>query len=126
MSTVQIIGKVKNADWVKQYGSFQKVYRREDGIDAQDVAKNMLKGMERKGTVQAIGDITCITGYSVAIRDEYTGMWGIFQIDSDTHTWENGVHKMTLELNFDEIMDETKYRNKKQKAGTTNVILEWS
>jgi hypothetical protein len=125
MSELQIVGKVSNPDWINQYGMFQKIYKQEDGINAADVAQNMLKGLEQKGTIQALGDVTCITGYSVAIKDDYTGMWGIFQIDSDTHTWENNIHKMTLELNFSEIMDEKKYRVKKASKSSSNTILEW-
>lgn len=40
------------------------------------------------------------------MQDGATGLSGIFWIDSDTHTWENGTHIMNLELNFKNIMDE--------------------
>jgi hypothetical protein len=125
--SIQIIGEVKNPDSIKKYGSFQKVYKKEDGVDAVTVARNMLKGLERKGTIQALGDVTCLTGYSVAIRDEYTGMWGIFHINSDSHTWQDGVHKMTLDISFDAIMDETTYRTQKAKKGkSSGTVLEWN
>jgi hypothetical protein len=125
MANFVVIGEVSNPDWVKAYGKFQKVYRKEDGVDAVTAARNMLQGIERKGTVEAIGNVDCITGYAVGIKDQYTGLVGIFQIDSDTHVWENGAHTMTLSVNFDEIMDEKTYRTKKKKASSTSQI-QWN
>lgn len=119
-----IIGEVNNPEWVAAFGKFQKVYQQEDGVNATEVAKNMLRGVERTGNVQALGNIYCITGYSVGIKDPYTGLIGQFQIDSDVHTWENGNHTMTLSLNFDDIMDEKTYRSKAPKASQT--VLQWS
>lgn len=124
MSEFVVVGKVTNADWVKLYGTFQKIYRKEDGVNPVDVAKNMLQGLERRGTVEAIGNIRCVTGYSIAIKDEYTGLVGIFQIDGDTHTWKGGQYTMTLSLNFDEIMDEKSYRAKKESSkGKNNTTI---
>lgn len=120
-----VVGEVNNPEWVKAYGKFQKIYRKEDTVNATEVAKNMLTGVERKGSVEAIGNVNCITGYAVGIKDEYTGLVGTFQIDSDTHTWENGVHAMSLSINFDEIMDEKTYRSKKAKS-SGSTVLEWS
>jgi hypothetical protein len=121
MPELQIIGQVNNPDWIQAFGLMQKTYKIEDGIDATTAAKNLLQGLERTGTIEALGDIRCITGYAVGIKDDYTGMVGVFQIDGDTHTWENGVHTMRLQLNFDEIMDDSSYRQAISKRKQTVV-----
>ncbi len=43
------------------------------------------------------------------VINKTTGLNGVFWIDSDTHTWENGTHIMSLELNFKNIMDSKEY-----------------
>ena len=126
MAKVVIVGEVKNQNWIKSYGVFQEIYKQEDGINSQDVAKNMLKGIEKTGAVEAIGNIDAISGFAIGIEDEYTGMIGVFQIDSDTHTWQNGIHTMSLELNFDTIMDLTTYRTAKAKKSKSKTVVDWS
>ena len=78
--------------------------------NAETAAKNMLSGVEKKVTLDGInGDLSCIAGNGVEVYDKATGLNGVFWIDSDTHTWENGTHIMSLELNFKNIMDSKEY-----------------
>lgn len=104
------IGEVKKDGWIEKYGIYQQVYKKEKGINAETAAKNMLSGVEKKVTLDGInGDISCIAGNGVEVYDKATGLNGVFWIDSDTHTWENGIHTMSLELNFKNIMDSKEY-----------------
>ena len=101
------IGEVKKEDWIQRYGIYQQVYKKEEGINETTAAKNMFTGIEKKVTLEAIeGNLNCIAGNAVEVQDKTTGLNGLFWIDSDTHTWENGVHNMNLELNFKNLMDE--------------------
>lgn len=100
------INKVENADWIKLYGVLQDTYTKEEGKNALTVAKNMLKGIERSGDISALGNVDCITGYAIKVKEPYTNLVGLFYIDSDTHTWNNGQHTMQLSLHFENIMDE--------------------
>lgn len=100
------VGVARNDKWVKKYGIYQQVYKKEKGVNAQTAARNMLQGIKKQVTVEGIdGDLNCIAGNGVKVHDKDTGINGLFWIDSDTHTWENGVHTMSLELNFKNIMD---------------------
>lgn len=104
------IGEVKKDKWVNKYGIYQQIYKKEKGINADTAAKNMLQGVEKKVTLDGInGDLACIAGNGVEVYDKATGLNGVFWIDSDTHTWENGTHIMNLELNFKNIMDSKEY-----------------
>ena len=104
------IGEVKKDTWVEKYGIYQQIYKEESGINAKTAAKNMLQGVEKKVTLDGInGDLACIAGNGVEVYDKATGLNGVFWIDSDTHTWENGTHIMNLELNFKNIMDSKEY-----------------
>ena len=80
---------------------------------AKAAAKSLLQGIEKHVTVGAAdGDLKCIAGNGVEVYDRATGLNGLFWIDSDTHTWENGTHMMSLELNFKNIMDSKEYEEK--------------
>lgn len=100
------VGEVRNKKWVEKYGVFQGAYKKENGINEKSAAKEMLRGTEKKVSVEGInGDLNCIAGNGVKVYDSSAGLHGLFWIDSDTHTWENGIHTMNLELNFKNIMD---------------------
>lgn len=48
----------------------------------------------------AIGCVDAVAGKSVYVRIPHLGEDRIMYIDEDTHTFENGAHKMTLKLNY--------------------------
>lgn len=101
------IGEVKNDEWIQKYGIYQQIYKKEKDINEIIAATNMFVGIEKKVTLDGIdGNLKCIAGNAVEVQDKATGLDGIFWIDSDIHTWENGTHTMNLELNFKNLMDE--------------------
>ena len=110
------IGEVKKDSWVKRYGIYQSVYKKEEGVNETLAAANMLAGVEKKVTVDGInGNLKCIAGNGVKVHDRTTGLNGLFWIDSDTHTWENGIHTMSLELNFQNLMDSKEYEETEEE-----------
>ncbi|MEY8355263.1 hypothetical protein AALB39_18165 [Lachnospiraceae bacterium 54-53] len=99
------VSAVEDPDTLK-FGIVQKVYKQEEGKEAAVEAKAMLQGMERSGSVTALSDDRAVSGYSIAIQDEISGLYGLFFIESDTHTYANGKEEMQLTLAFSNIMDE--------------------
>lgn len=125
------IGEVKKDDWVKKYGIYQQVYKKESGVNEISAANNLLVGVEKKVSLDGInGDLKCIAGNGVEVYDKATGLSGLFWIDGDTHTWEKGTHVMSLELNFKNIMDSREdettkvYTETQIKAMSREKILE--
>lgn len=117
------VSEVKNEEWHKTYGLFQDVYKQQEGKDSNAEAKAMLKDIEQTCSLTGFGDTTCITGYGVQIKDAYTGLVGLFYIDSDTHTWEGGNYTIDLELNFKNIMNEVSVgEDEKEEATSSNSI----
>lgn len=117
------IGVVKNADWIKLYGIYQDVYEAEkkkkkaSSADKAE-AKKQLQGVDKKSTVEAIGNIACVSGRAVTILDTATSTSAEFWIKSDSHTWENGIHTMTLELSFKTAVKSTVSTGTSEKAGS--------
>lgn len=111
------IKDVRDEESIKLYGIFQDAIKQTNNTDATEEAKSKLKGVEKKCTLSGFGDYTCITGRGVKVKDTYTGLIGLFYIDADTHTWENGIYSIDLELNFKNIMNEMD----KSEAEITNT-----
>lgn len=117
------IGEVKDDGSIKKFGIFQEIYSKEEGIDPTTGAKNLLKIKPTQAIkISAIGDINCLSCYFVEVKDTATGLSGKYWISSDSHTFENGVHKMELELKFDSLMDtkdikeDTEKKEKKKES----------
>ncbi|MDU5095410.1 MAG: NlpC/P60 family protein [Peptostreptococcus anaerobius] len=109
-------------DLIKLYGVMQDVISQKDKDDNSKNSKKDPDGFvlpEKTCDLEGFGDIHTITGNKVEVKDSISGLTGVFYIDSDTHTWENGAHKIKLKLNFENIMDErTVSEDKKEKTGS--------
>lgn len=116
------VDEVREEGLIAEYGIYQQIYKKESGINAQTAAKGMLNGLEKHVTLDGInGDLQCIAGNGVIVYDGATGLNGLFWVDSDTHTWENGTHVMSLELNFKNIMDSKEYaKDTDEKVSTSS------
>lgn len=98
------IGQV-TGEGLKEWGTFQEVYEKEEKKNPATEAKKLLHGLDREASVEALGDLRCISGRAVTIKDP-TNFKGLFYIDEDTHRWEEGIHTMSLTLNFKNEMEE--------------------
>lgn len=109
------VGEVQNDSDLK-YGIFQATYTKEEGKDAVTTAKSMFNGVEKTFTLNCTNVNEAVTGAGAVVRDSATGLKGLVWIDSDTHTWENGVATMSLTVTLKQIMDT------KEVSGDSAVI----
>lgn len=103
------VASLSNTKWMEQYGMLQQVYQQEENKDPVTMAKALLQDIAQTASMELLGGADAydlIAGNAVQIQEEYTGLTGLFYIDSDTHTFENGQHMVSLELNFQNVMDE--------------------
>lgn len=114
-----------NDELIKKYGIFQDIYKNQPPpkekkapkkkskkttttsttpkkpkfpVDNVAKAKAKIKGIKMESSISALGNIQCIAGYSIVIEEEQ--LKGVFFIKSDTHTFENNVHTMELNLEY--------------------------
>jgi cell wall-associated NlpC family hydrolase len=112
---------ITNDEDMKLYGTFSKVLKQEENKDTDAEAKNLLKKIERKATIDGFGDSSCITGYGVKVKDAYTGLVGLFYIDEDIHTFEEGIHKIKLTLAFENMMHEVDAEDKEESTSSSTT-----
>lgn len=100
------IGVVTDNNSIKTFGIFQTTYTKEEKVDAKAAAKALLQGTEKTITVEVLeGNVNCIAGNGVKVHDTATGLDALFWIESDTHTFQNGRHTMSLELSYKNTWD---------------------
>lgn len=110
------IGEVTDADSLAEFGTFQQIYKKEEGVDPNTAAKNLLAVKpSQQIKMSAIGDRNCLSCYFVRVRDTAVGLTGKYWISSDKHTWENGAYTMELELEYDSIMNEVEPSSEEAK-----------
>lgn len=113
------IGEVKQDKSIKRFGIYQTVVKKEKGVNAHAAAKEQLQGVKQELTVDAIGDTRCVAGKSIKLSDAATGITGTFWITEDKHTWDNGIHKMTLKLEPERKMEEYQIQDQAATAQKT-------
>ena len=91
------------------YGVMERHLTERTGQDTSAQAQALLDdgGLERSVTVEVLGDRRLITGETVAVREDVTGLRGVFWIDGDRHSWKRGQYTCRLTLNCRSVMNET-------------------
>lgn len=99
---------INNDALLEAYGLMREYIRQQKNTDAAKEAAKKLRdyGIERKASVENLGDPSLVTGDTVIIREKNTGLYGKFFIDEDAHRWKNGLYTNKLTLAFENMMDE--------------------
>ncbi len=118
-----LIETKKDSEAIKLYGLMQSYLKQPDGEDYTSKAKKILSdnGVSQKITVNNLGNVANITGGAVVVKEPYTGLYGLFYIDADVHTWKLGQYYNKLTLNFKNIMDEQEAGSLPNSDGTTTA-----
>lgn len=120
------VGAVSDEDSITLFGIYQDIYKKEQGVNADSAAKQLMKVPEKTAKVTAIGDIRCISGKSIYLYDDFTGLWGKFWIENDTHLFSDGVHTMTLELAFKNVMENVEESTSSYPVATSERVCYYT
>lgn len=103
---LKILGLVKAQNSVDKYGVYQNTYTKEKGVNAKLKAKEMIVGVTKEASIEALGNVNAIAGKSIKIDDKATSLVGTYYITGDAHTFKNGTHIMSLDLSYNNIMED--------------------
>ena len=114
------VKNIDNSELLGLYGVMSEYMKQsDDNTREEDAAKTLKKkGVERKTTVQNLGDARHVSGGTVYIYEPVVGLYGKFYIDGDVHTWKNGLYFNKLTLNFENMMNEQEVGQEKE-AGSS-------
>lgn len=114
-----LVGYQQNTDDIKKYSMIQDVYKTNPKVNTQEAVKALLKGPERTGVLELLGDYAVKASYSIKISDSIANLTGQFWVKSDHHSFIDGVHTMKVELEFENLMDEQNPdKDKNEKGGS--------
>jgi hypothetical protein len=122
-----LVRTLKNVEDIKSYGLMQSYLKQPDKEDITQKAKKLLADNRviQKIVINNLGNIANITGGTVVVREPHTGIYGLFYIDSDIHTWKLGQYYNKLTVNFKNIMDEQEAGSLPNKSGEKTGTGTW-
>lgn len=130
-----VIATVKNDELIRRFGVMQHLENA--GLDAKqsEVRQLAQKLLDQLGvifdqaSVTALGNVEAVAGASVYVFEQMTEVVGSYYITADEHTYENGVHKMTLTLSRTDDLPTLEYvppidpkKKKKKGSGNENIV----
>jgi len=114
------------------YGITRQQIQDSKGEDAIAKAQEILqsKGLVRKGTIKNLGNSACTSGRAIIVHESFTGIFGLFYIVSDQHSWKNGIYTNSLTLSWEDTMDakaagEALSNSSGGKSSTKGSIDDW-
>lgn len=103
----------------KRYGIYQDSVTVDKGSGKSD-ARKLITGVSKEASVTCIGDVRCMSGRAVSIKDATANLTGKFWIIGDTHTWEDGKYSMQLQLAWKNVMEDPDSQN--ESSGSSGSI----
>lgn len=97
-----------DAGLLNAYGLLRSVLKAAEGENPAALAAVELRdnGISQDVSVTNIGNIDCMAGGTVLVRDPSSGLNGVFWIDEDYHYWRKGLYTNKLILNYQALMNE--------------------
>lgn len=125
-----VVAERSNTELEGKIGIFQAIDQPEEGLSTaqlNDLIDNMLEEKstpERSLSLEAMGIISVISGIGVYIIIPELGLSRTFYVDSDTHTFKDNLHTMTLTLNY--ASDVEKTENTDQSSHQIGDIVQFN
>lgn len=135
-----IVSTVRDDDLIARFGLMQH-FDRADGdatkSKTDQLARELLAELSKikdEATIEALGNAEITSGSAVYVIESMTKIVGGFYVITDSHTWENGVHRMKLTVSGDENLPTMRYeelddattekvRKKKGNGGVNTAAL---
>lgn len=111
-----VIGYESKDDSIQKYSMVQAVYKQNPNKAMKDQLTKIFHGPDRTGILEMLGDYRAKASYSIKISDILPEMTGKFWIKSDSHTFENGIHTMKLEIEFENLMNKQELSDSERKV----------
>lgn len=111
-----VTGYQSKDDSIKKYSMVQAVYKQNPKKAMKDQLTKIFHGPDRTGILEMLGDYRAKASYSIKISDILPEMTGQFWIKLDSHSFENGIHTMKLEIEFENLMNKQELTDSERKV----------
>lgn len=104
---------------IQKFGVMQHVESAERDMtksQMEQLAKQRLKDLgtiDDEARVECLGNIEVISGTAVYVKESMTGILGGYYISADEHSFQQGVHRMSLTLSATDDLPKMEYEDRK-------------
>ncbi|WP_188068970.1 XkdQ/YqbQ family protein [Brevibacillus brevis] len=129
-----IIATVKDNALIKRFGLMQHLENVDADMTKSQVEQRAKQLLAELGTidddarVDALGNPEVVAGAAVYVRESMTGITGAYYVSTDTHTFANGSHTMSVSLSATDDLPTMEYdppaepkARKGRKGGSSSV-----
>lgn len=101
--TGEVCQMFEDIDDTQHFGTIQKIYKMQapkagETVDNAKAARGKLVKQKDESSLKGLGYVQCISGYAITVQEEQ--LQGKFYILTDSHTFANGQHDMSLTLQY--------------------------
>lgn len=115
----EIVATLKNDALIRKFGTMQHYEAISDKdvtkSDLQQKARELLKSLgtiDDEASISALGIDSVISASSVYVKESMTRIVGGYYVASDSHTFSNGVHEMSIKLSATDDLPRLEYEEK--------------
>jgi len=93
------------------YGQLQKIEKvdKASQSDVNTIASELLKDLGKvfqESSIECVGIPGLRAGDEIVLNETFLGLQGYFYVDKDSHSYNDGFHKMNLTLKYtDEVVE---------------------
>ncbi|MEV5028497.1 XkdQ/YqbQ family protein [Paenibacillus sp. LPE1-1-1.1] len=125
-----IIASASNSVSAARYGTMQHLERADSEAKTAEIrqlADQLLRDLnviDDEASITALGYNDTYAGVSVYVYDAMTGITGNYYVSSDTHTYSNGMHTMSLTLSATDDLPTLEYVPPTEPEKKTKKVAE--
>lgn len=129
-----LVATVKDDALIAKYGLMQHLENADRDLKAselQQLARQLLADLAKitdVANVEALGNVEVTAGTAVYVKETMTGIIGAYYVSTDTHTFENGTHRMSVKLSATDDLPKLDYEDteakKTKKSDGINLTAE--
>lgn len=112
----------KDDELIARFGLMQHIERADSDLKHSQIAQMAAKLLDDLGkirdeaSIEAIGNVEITAGTAVYVREALTQIIGGFYVITDSHSWSNGTHRMSLTISGDESLPRLEYEDPEADA----------
>ncbi|MEW9697939.1 hypothetical protein [Paenibacillus sp. SI8] len=110
-----LVAVVKNQALIDRFGLMQHVETADSDAKQSEIEQMARELLDQLGKIsdeagiEALGNVEVTTGGAVYVREAMTGIIGAYYVSTDTHTFEDGSHRMSVTLSATDDLPTMEY-----------------
>ncbi|WP_068613487.1 XkdQ/YqbQ family protein [Paenibacillus tuaregi] len=116
----ELTASAMDAGLIQRFGIMQHLEKPDQSMTKSQMEQRAKQLLEDMGTIDDEAHVEClgidevVSGSAVYVKESMTGILGGYYVSSDDHSFEGGVHKMSLTLSATDELPKMEYKESKE------------